>query len=273
MRYFLIFFIGVAIGSLATVFFQTNSNFSPVSRSTTATQNKIVLETPAAVTISQTSKKEDEVSVPTVVNKEEGITPVVVSEIKVVAPVAEPLPLLNFTSINERPVFWPAAVRLLADTVVPLMEKNKKIADIPLSEGATLQLSKVFGDGKLEVRAKNMKFEIDYQLTNFDEAIRIRIKELEAQGNKTVAPYFRSGEVYTPPKKPLPTMPVKAPPISPSKSDPVITKAPSKVDPVDTPDEVIEVMPERKTPSLDDKMNALFYSGGAPADKNKSNKK
>jgi hypothetical protein len=184
-------------------------------------------------------------------------------------PAAVNLPQLDYTAINERPIFWPSAVKVLANTTVPLLEKNKKIADLPLSVGDILQLSKVYGDGKLEVRAKNLKFEIDSKLTNFDILVREKIRELAAQGNNTLAPFIRPGENYVPPAKPKLVAPVK-------NSTPAPSASKNETLPVAEP-ETPEPVTENKGRSLDDKMNALFTQGNGTSEKdktkNKNNKK
>lgn len=184
------------------------------------------------------------------------------------------LPQLDYTAINERPIFWPSAVKVLANTAVPLLEKNKKIADLPLNAGDVLQLSKVYGDGKLEVRAKNLKFEIDSKLTDFDILVREKINELAAQGNNTLTPFVRPGENYVPPSKPKLMVPVKNTTPAPTKSSSPSVQNESL--PIAEP-EPAEPATEPKIRSLDDKMNALFSQGSSSAEKdktkNKNNKK
>ncbi len=274
MKYFIIFLLGAALGSLATVISQPT--FTCVLTNLPANTHNIkpdpVIEAPVAVLPS--IKKEDEVPAPVVI-KEEEITPAnntAMTEARENA--SSNLPQLDYTAINERPVFWPSAVKVLVNTAVPLFEKTKKIADLPLNAGDVLQLSKVYGDGKLEVRAKNLKFEIDSKLTDFDILVREKINELAAQGNNTLAPFVRPGENYVPPSKLKLVAPVKngapAPTNSPSPS------AQNESLPIAEPDPV-EPATEPKSRSLDDKMNALFSQGSSSAEKdktkNKNNKK
>jgi len=265
MKYFIIFLLGVALGSLATIICQPTFTcvLSNVPANTHNIKNPATLSTPVAVL--PPLKKEDEASVPAVIKDEESApVPVIINE-ESKDTAKESLPQLDYTAINERPVFWPSAVKVLTNTTVPLLEKNKKIADLPLNAGDVLQLSKVFGDGKLEVRAKNLKFEIDSKLTNFDDLVRERIKELAAQGNNTLVPYVRPGENYIPPVKPKLVVPVK-------NSPPAPTLAPSPNEPVVEP-ETIEPASEPQGKSLDDKMNALFSQGTTSAEKDKTKPK
>ena len=274
MKYFIIFLLGAALGSLATVISQPT--FTCVLTNLPANTHNIktdpVVEAPVAVLPS--IKKEDEVPAPVVI-KEEETTPAnntAMTEARENA--SGNLPQLDYTAINERPVFWPSAVKVLVNTAVPLFEKTKKIADLPLNAGDVLQLSKVYGDGKLEVRAKNLKFEIDSKLTDFDILVREKINELAAQGNNTLAPFVRPGENYVPPSKPKLVAPVKNGAPAPTNSS--SPSAQNESLPIAEPDPV-EPATEPKSRSLDDKMNALFSQGSSSAEKdktkNKNNKK
>jgi hypothetical protein len=267
MKYFIIFLLGAALGSLATIIAQPT--FSCVLTTLPANTHNIktdpVVEAPVAVL--PPLKKEDEAPAPVLIKEDEGAPAPVVEDTE---KATTDLPQLDYTAINERPIFWPSAVKVLANTAVPLLEKNKKIADLPLSAGDVLQLSKVFGDGKLEVRAKNLKFEIDSKLTNFDILVREKIKDLAAQGNKTPAPYVRPGENYVPPAKPKLVVPAKNPTTAPTNPPSPSTK--NETLPVVEP-ETAEPVTETKGRSLDDKMNALFSQGTNPSEKDKTKPK
>lgn len=262
MKYFIIFLLGVALGSLATIISQPT--FTCVLTNIPANTHRVkpspVVETPVATL--PPIKKSEEPPAPVVIKEEEKNPATNTAEVEARENISEVLPALDFTAINERPVFWPSSVKLLTNTVVSLFENNKKIAEVPLNAGDILQLSKVFGDGKIEVRAKNMKFEVDSKLTNFDSLVREKIKELAAQGNNTLAPYVRPGENYIPPAKPKLVAPV-TPPSTSEKS----------VTPPDTEPETAESALEIKGRSLDDKMNALFTSGTFDTEKDKTKPK
>lgn len=268
MKYFIIFLLGVALGSLATIISQPTFTcvLTNIPANTHTVKPSPVVEMPVATL--PPIKKSEEPPAPVVIKEEEKAPVINTAEVEARENASEGLPALDFTAINERPVFWPSSVKLLTDTVVSLFEKNKKVAEVPLSAGDILQLSKVFGDGKLEVRDKNMKFEVDSKLTNFDSLVREKIKELAAQGNNTLAPYIRPGENYIPPTKPKLVAPVKnsAPTHSPSASEKSVT-------PPDTEPETVEPAPETRGRSLDDKMNALFTSGTSAPEKDKTKPK
>jgi len=271
MKYFIIFILGVAIGSLATIVSQPTFScvLTNLPLNTHNTKSNPAVEAPVAVLAP--IKKEDEVPVPVVIKEEVNIPANNTDIVEARENAPDSLPPLDYTAINERPIFWPSAVKVLVNTVVPLVEKNKKIAELPLNAGDVLQLSKVYGDGKLEVRAKNLKFEIDSKLTNFDILVREKINELAAQGNTTLAPFVRPGENYIPPAKPKLVVPVKNTP-------PATGKTPNPNETLSVPEpETTEPAPENKGRSLDDKMNALFSQGTTSTEKdktkNKNNKK
>jgi hypothetical protein len=264
MKYFIIFILGVAIGSLATIVSQPTFSFvvTNLPANTHNTKPDPVIAAPVAVL--PPLKKEDEAPAPVLIKEDEGAPAPVIEDIE---NATVNLPQLDYTAINERPIFWPSAVKVLANTAVSLFEKNKKIADLPLVAGDVLQLSKVYGDGKLEVRAKNLKFEIDSKLTNFDILVREKIKDLAAQGNKTLAPYVRPGENYIPPAKPKLVVPVK-------NTTPATTNSSTKNESLPAAEpETSEPVTETKGRSLDDKMNALFTQGSNTSEKDKTKTK
>ena len=167
--------------------------------------------------------------------------------VKPVKPAAEEK--IDFTLLNGRPIFWPAAVVVTTATSTPLMEKGAKVADIPLDVGTTLQVSKVLGDGALLVRAQGMQFEIDYRLTDFDAVVRKKIQDVVDAGSK-VPPPFKSAPVYVPPIAPMPVVPpqpVKPAPVAPAATGPSSTSPATKPSPT-----------RPSGGSLDDKMNSLF---------------
>lgn len=156
---------------------------------------------------------------------------------------------LDYTALNARPIFWPPSVLVTTATSTSLMEKGKKVADIPLAEGDVLQVSKVLGDGTLEVRAQGLKFEIDQKLTDFEAGVRRKIAELADKGSTIPAPY-KTDRPYVPPIAPLPTAPVPV-----EKPTPVVTEKPTPTTTKPT---------TRPKDTLDDKMNSLFGRKATP---------
>jgi hypothetical protein len=158
---------------------------------------------------------------------------------------------IDFTLLNGRPIFWPAAVAVTTATSTPLIETGAKVADIPLDVGTTLQISKVLGDGALLVRAQGLQFEIDHRLTDFDAVVRKKIQEVIDAGSK-VPPPFKSAPAYIPPIAPLPVIPAPKPTVT-APTPPPTSTGPSSTSPATKPS------PTRPSGgSLDDKMNSLF---------------
>lgn len=168
---------------------------------------------------------------------------------------------LDYTALNARPIFWPPSVLVTTATSTPLLEKGKKVADIPLDVGAVLQLSKVLGDGTLEVRAQGLKFEIDQKLTDFETGVRRKIAELADKGSTIPAPY-KGDKPYVPPIAPLPTAPVPV-----EKPAPVVTEKPAPVAPAATKPTT------RPKDTLDEKMNSLFGRKATPEEAADAKKK
>lgn len=102
------------------------------------------------------------------------------------------LPALDYAAINERPALWPTSVVMIKAYSSPVLEGGKKISETMLAMGDSLQVSKVFGAGILEVRSRGVKFEIDSRLTNFEALIRKKAQELFANGSNQPMPYIKS---------------------------------------------------------------------------------
>jgi hypothetical protein len=166
---------------------------------------------------------------------------------------------LDYTALNARPIFWPPSVLVTTATSTALMEKGKKVADIPLAEGDVLQVSKVLGDGTLEVRAQGLKFEIDQKLTDFEAGVRRKIAELADKGSTIPAPY-KTDRPYVPPIAPLPTAPAPV-----EKPTPVVTEKPTTT-PTTKPT-------PRPKDTLDEKMNSLFGRRATPEEAADAKKK
>lgn len=169
---------------------------------------------------------------------------------------------LDYTALNARAIFWPPSVLVTTATSTPLLEKGQKVADIPLEEGAVLQVSKVLGDGTLEVRARGMKFEIDSKLTDFEAGVRKKIAELADKGS-TVPPPYKTDRPYVPPIAPLPVPPViEKPAPAPVVEKPVAPAPTTTTKPTPRPRD-----------NLDDKMNSLFGRKATPEEAADAKKK
>ncbi len=167
---------------------------------------------------------------------------------------------LDYTALNARAIFWPPTVLVTTATSTPLMEKGQKVADIPLDVDSVLQLSKVLGDGTLEVRAQGLKFEIDNKLTDFEAGVRKKIAELADKGSTVPAPY-KTATPYTPPIAPLPHAPAPmTPPVTVKPATPVPAPAPTKTAP-------------KPRDTLDDKISSLFGRRATPEEVAETKKK
>ena len=171
---------------------------------------------------------------------------------------------LDYAALNARPIFWPPSVLVTTATSTPLLEKGQKVADIPLDVGAVLQLSKVLGDGTLEVRAQGLKFEIDQKLTDFEAGVRRKIAELADKGSTIPAPY-KGDKPYVPPIAPLPTAPVPV-----EKPAPVAAEKPAPTTPATAAPTKSTTRPKD---TLDDKMNSLFGRKATPEEAADAKKK
>jgi hypothetical protein len=246
-RSLLVFLLGAVVGAVALLIFLPTFSVTFSNRPDNRAGAKPAAVKPAPVKVVEkpaepVAKVEEKPAEPAEPAKPE--EPVAVKPVK---PVAEEK--LDFTLLNGRPIFWPAAVVVTTATSTPLMEKGAKVADIPLDVGTTLQVSKVLGDGALLVRAQGMQFEIDYRLTDFDAIVRKKIQDVIDAGSK-VPPPFKSAPVYVPPIAPMPVVP--PPPVKPAPVAPPAT-GPSSTSPATKPS------PTRPSGgSLDDKMNSLF---------------
>jgi hypothetical protein len=286
VRSLLIFFFGVLVGALVillavpsfsiTVTSVPKVTTTPVAVLPAVVEKPVEKVAPAKVEVAEKSEpvKVAEEKAPTkseeLVAKVEEPVKVQMAETK--APEAktevvakeEPAPVkeatkpaanqkLDFAALNSRPIFWPASVQVTTATSTPLLEKGQKVADIPLNVGSVLQISKVLGDGALEVRAQGLKFEIDSRLTDFDSAVRKRIAELADKGSTIPPPFVQpTSPNYVAPIAPPPgriTLPATATTPAPAGT-PAATTTPAA--PADT---TTKPKPKDK---LDDKMNSLF---------------
>ena len=98
-------------------------------------------------------------------------------------------PSLDFAAISRHLILWPTAVTVKNPTTVAVNVEGQKPQDLALEAGAVLQLTRVLPDGKLEVRAKGVKFEIKSTYTDFAVELGKRVSELVAKGTKFDSPY------------------------------------------------------------------------------------
>jgi hypothetical protein len=175
------------------------------------------------------------------------------------------LPALDYVAINERPALWPTSVVMIKAYSSPVIEGGKKISETTLAMGDSLQVSKVFGAGILEVRSRGVKFEIDSRLTNFEALVRKKAQELFANGSNQPLPFVKASSE-------VPAVATPASTGSLAASTPVAVSVPATVipSPAMAPTAVVAAPAEPEKPvvpkgpaTLDEKIDTLF--GRKPA--------
>ena len=105
-------------------------------------------------------------------------TPVVLPPIETPVAVEEPV---DFRELCIKPAAWPPSITLNKEVNAEVMEGEEVIAEIPLAAGERVQVSKVFGDGTVEVRAKGAKFVIKAADTDLAAQARVRLAEISGR--------------------------------------------------------------------------------------------
>lgn len=88
---------------------------------------------------------------------------------------------VDFRELCIKPAAWPPSITLNKEVNAEVMEGEEVIAEIPLSAGERVQVSKVFGDGTVEVRAKGAKFVINAADTDLAAQARGRLAEISGR--------------------------------------------------------------------------------------------
>ena len=133
---------------------------------------------------------------------------------------------VDFGELCIKPAAWPPIVTLTKETSAQVRQGEEVIAEIPLAVGDKLQVSKVFGDGTVEVRAKGAKFVIHHAVTDLEPQARVRLAEISGR-----------------PRAPAPQPVAQRPAPTPSRP------APKKEEPQEQP---------RDNEDLDRKLRSLF---------------
>lgn len=102
------------------------------------------------------------------------VAPVVDASVAVDEPV-------DFRELCIKPAAWPPSITLNKEVNAEVMEGEEVIAEIPLSAGERVQVSKVFGDGTVEVRAKGAKFVLNAADTDLAAQARVRLAEISGR--------------------------------------------------------------------------------------------
>lgn len=130
---------------------------------------------------------------------------------------------VDFRELCIKPAAWPPIITLNKEINAQVMQGEEVIAEIPLSAGEKLQVSKVFGDATAEVRAKGAKFIVKAADTDLAALARVRLTEISGR--------VRAPAPVAPKPEPAPVAktPTKAPtaepaPTQPGKSDDLDSK-------------------------------------------------
>ena len=197
-------------------------------------------------------------AVPTVTKPESA--PAAEGSASKVASAVSALPALDYAAINERPALWPTSVVMIKAYSSPVIEGGKKISETTLAMGDSLQVSKVFGAGILEVRSRGVKFEIDSRLTNFEALVRKKAQELFANGSNQPLPFVKASSEAPVVATPASTAPLPVTtPVAVSVPSPVIPSpamAPTAV--VAAPAEPEKPLVPKGPATLNEKIDTLF---------------
>ena len=96
-----------------------------------------------------------------------------------VPPVQEPP--VDFGELCIKPAAWPPVITLNKAIDAQILQGNEVIGELPLAAGERLQVTKVFGDGTVEVRAKGAKFIVDHKVTDLEPQARARLAEISGR--------------------------------------------------------------------------------------------
>jgi hypothetical protein len=126
---------------------------------------------------------------------------------------------VDFGELCIKPAAWPPIITLNKDTTAEVRQGDEIIAEIPLVAGDKLQVSKVFGDGTVEVRAKGAKFTLTHTLTDLEPQARARLNEI-------------SGKPRAPAPQPVVQRPAPSPPTrpAPKEEEPPAQRNPDDLD-------------------------------------------
>ena len=111
---------------------------------------------------------------------------------------------VDFGELCIKPAAWPPIITLNKDTTAEVRQGEEVIAEIPLVAGDKLQVSKVFGDGTVEVRAKGAKFTLIHTLTDLEPQARARLNEISGKPRAPAPQPVAQRPAPTPSTRPAP---------------------------------------------------------------------
>ena len=92
-----------------------------------------------------------------------------------------PEPPVDFGELCIKPAAWPPVITLNKAIDAQILQGNEIIGEIPVAAGERLQVTKVFGDGTVEVRAKGARFIVDHKITDLEPQARARLAEISGK--------------------------------------------------------------------------------------------
>lgn len=101
--------------------------------------------------------------------------------------VADTTPV-DFGELCIKPAAWPPVITLSKAIDAQILQGNEVIGELPLAAGERLQVTKVFGDGTVEVRAKGARFIVDHKVTDLEPQARARLAEISGKPRAPVLP-------------------------------------------------------------------------------------
>ncbi len=95
---------------------------------------------------------------------------------------------VDFGELCIKPAAWPPVITLNKAIDAQILQGNEIIGELPVAAGERLQVTKVFGDGTVEVRAKGARFVVDHKLTDLEPQARARLAEISGKPRAPVLP-------------------------------------------------------------------------------------
>lgn len=126
---------------------------------------------------------------------------------------------VDFGELCIKPAAWPPIITLTKDTNAEVRQGEEVIAEIPLAVGDKLQVSKVFGDGTVEVRAKGAKFVISHTVTDLEPQARARLNEITGKPRAPAPQPVVQRPAPTPPTRPAAKKEEEQPPAQRNPDD------------------------------------------------------
>jgi hypothetical protein len=95
---------------------------------------------------------------------------------------------VDFGELCIKPAAWPPVITLNKAIDAQILQGNEVIGELPVAAGERLQVTKVFGDGTVEVRAKGAKFVVNHKDTDLEPQARVRLAEISGKPRAPALP-------------------------------------------------------------------------------------